>query len=71
MNVNGLLDYAGNTFRPASSTFTTGPLPDFTSAYASQDFSYGQTGFRQCILYLPIHEAHGPKQHYPFGCLRL
>ncbi len=44
VNVNGLLDYAGNTFSPASSTFTTGPLPDFTSAYAYQDFSYGQTG---------------------------
>ncbi|MGA3371748.1 MAG: Ig-like domain-containing protein [Terracidiphilus sp.] len=41
---SGLLDYAGNTFPSASSTFTTGPAPDYTSPTVTLDFGYWQSG---------------------------
>jgi hypothetical protein len=42
--VNGVLDYGGNSFAKATTKFTTGPGPDFTTAAVSLDFSYGATG---------------------------
>ncbi|HEY5329958.1 MAG TPA: Ig-like domain-containing protein [Acidobacteriaceae bacterium] len=38
--INGLLDYAGNTFTPLTTQFTTGALPDFTAATVLYDFAY-------------------------------
>jgi hypothetical protein len=42
--VSGLLDYAGNTFGAASSTFTTAATPDYSTPSVSMDFSYWQSG---------------------------
>ena len=44
VSVTGLLDYAGNTFTAANSTFTTAPLPDYTTPSVSLDFGYWQGG---------------------------
>ncbi|HEY1902662.1 MAG TPA: Ig-like domain-containing protein [Terracidiphilus sp.] len=44
VSVSGLLDYAGNTFTPASASFTTGALPDYTTPTATLDFGGGTTG---------------------------
>ena len=39
-----VLDYAGNTFTAASSTFTTAALPDYTQPTVTLDFPYGTGG---------------------------
>jgi hypothetical protein len=44
VNESGLLDYAGNTFAAASSTFTTADQPDYTNPSVTLDFGYGQGG---------------------------
>jgi len=44
VSVSGLLDYAGNTFASATSTFTTGGAPVYTNPSVSVDFNYWQTG---------------------------
>ena len=41
---NNLLDYAGNTFAPTSTSFTTAALPDYSTPTATLDFAYGVTG---------------------------
>ena len=41
---NNLLDYAGNTFAPTSTSFTTGALPDYSAPTVSLDFANGSTG---------------------------
>ena len=48
---NGILDYAGNTFTPASSTFTTAALPDYTNPSVSMDFPWYQTGIATNALF--------------------
>jgi hypothetical protein len=42
--VSGLLDYAGNTFNSATSTFTTGPMPEYNAPAVTLDFPGGTTG---------------------------
>ena len=42
--VSGLIDYVGNAFGSAHSTFTTAPGPDFSAASVTMPFPYGQTG---------------------------
>ena len=44
VNVNGLLDYAGNLFNEPTATFTTAATPDYTNPNVTLDFSYWQTG---------------------------
>jgi hypothetical protein len=44
VSVSGLLDYAGNTFTSATSTFTTATGPDFNTPTVSFDFPGGTTG---------------------------
>ncbi len=44
VSVSGVLDYAGNTFASASSTFTTADQPDYTSPTVTLDFGYWQSG---------------------------
>jgi hypothetical protein len=44
VNVSGVLDYAGNTFTTASSTFTTAVTPDYSTPIATLDFGGGTTG---------------------------
>ena len=44
VSASGLLDYAGNTFASASSTFTTADQPDYGGPSVSLDFGYGQGG---------------------------
>jgi hypothetical protein len=44
VSVSSLLDYAGNTFNSASSTFTTAATPDYSTPSVSLDFSSWQTG---------------------------
>ncbi len=44
VNVNGILDYAGNAFNQPSATFTTAALPDYTNPSVAMDFSWWQTG---------------------------
>jgi hypothetical protein len=44
VSVSGLLDYAGNTFNTKTSTFTTGPMPDYNNPTATLDFSQYATG---------------------------
>jgi hypothetical protein len=44
VSVSGLLDYAGNTFTLATSTFTTTTGPDFNEPSVSFDFPNGATG---------------------------
>ncbi len=41
---SNVLDYAGNAFTPATSTFTTAAAPDYSSPTAALDFGYWQTG---------------------------
>ncbi|MGD0894371.1 MAG: Ig-like domain-containing protein [Terracidiphilus sp.] len=41
---SGVLDYAGNSFASASSTFTTAALPDYSTPSVTLDFGGGQTG---------------------------
>jgi hypothetical protein len=41
---SNLLDYAGNTFTPGTTTFTTGALPDYSQPTVTLDFGGGQTG---------------------------
>ncbi|MGB0063168.1 MAG: Ig-like domain-containing protein, partial [Terracidiphilus sp.] len=44
VSVSGILDYAGNAFNSATSTFTTGAAPDFTTPGITLDFPSNQTG---------------------------
>jgi hypothetical protein len=44
VNVNGLLDYAGNLFNEPTATFTTAATPDYTNPSVSLDFASWQTG---------------------------
>lgn len=44
ISVSGLLDYAGNTFTSASSSFTTGALPDYSTPNVTLDFGNNTTG---------------------------
>jgi hypothetical protein len=44
VSAGGLLDYAGNTFTAASSTFTTAALPDYTTPTATLDFPGNTSG---------------------------
>jgi hypothetical protein len=44
VSTSGLLDYAGNTFTSSSSTFTTGPMPDYNTPIATTDFPNYSTG---------------------------
>ena len=41
---SNVLDYAGNAFTGATSTFTTAALPDYTAPTVTLDFTYGQPG---------------------------
>ena len=41
---NGLLDYAGNVFKPRSAQFTTAAGPDFTTPSVSLDFGWNASG---------------------------
>ena len=41
---SNLLDYAGNTFAAANSSFATAALPDYTTPTVTLDFPNGQTG---------------------------
>jgi methionine-rich copper-binding protein CopC len=59
VSVNGVLDYAGNTFTQNTTQFTTAPGPDFTQATVAMDFSYGATGIATnasftCLYSKPI-----------------
>jgi hypothetical protein len=44
VNVNGLLDYVGNSFTAASSSFTTAAAPDYTTPTVSLDFGGNTSG---------------------------
>jgi hypothetical protein len=44
VSVNGLLDYAGNTFTPSTAQFTAAALPDYSTPTAALDFSSWQAG---------------------------
>jgi hypothetical protein len=44
VNVNGLLDYAGNLFSEPTVTFTTAATPDYSSPNVTLDFNYWQSG---------------------------
>ena len=44
VTVSGLLDYAGNAFNSPTSTFTTGPMPEYNSPNVTLDFASGATG---------------------------
>jgi hypothetical protein len=44
VNVSGLLDYAGNTFASAPSTFTTAALPDYTAPTVTLNFGGNTSG---------------------------
>jgi hypothetical protein len=60
---SGLLDYAGNTFTPVTSTFTTAALPDYTQPTATLDFGSNTTGVgHQRVVHLPLLRAHGSGQ---------
>ena len=42
--VNGLLDYAGNSFNSPTIQFTTAALPDYSTPSTTLDFNSGQSG---------------------------
>jgi hypothetical protein len=44
VSVNGVMDYAGNTFTAATATFTTAATPDFTAPTVTLDFPWYQGG---------------------------
>jgi hypothetical protein len=57
VSVSGVLDYSGNVFATASSTFTTGATPDYTTPTATLDFNGGQGGIGTNASFTCLYSA--------------
>jgi hypothetical protein len=44
VSINGLLDYAGNSFSEPTAKFTTAATPDYSTPTVTLDFPWGQSG---------------------------